>query len=173
MTECVAQAEAHMTTTGRAFSVWSSTKSFSQRNLSDAITASVFLSELYQQLFPTSLSKKCDLNQSSMLQGSTHSAGLWMDFPSWVTYSTAWGIIWAGPAKKLKKNQHNPKCFCVIRIFQIHASPSYKTKMFPKFGQFGWSKFRFLHIFSYPQTQMSTVAKSMHGMKQRFTLWIK
>lgn len=45
------------------------------------------------------------------------------------------------------------------------------SKMFPKFGQFGWSKFRFLHIFSYPQTQMSTVAKSMHGSETAFTLW--
>lgn len=102
--------------------------------------------QLYQQLFPTSLSKKCDLNQSSMMQGSTHSAGLWMDFPSWVTNRTVWAIMWAGPAKKLTPNVSVSQEH--FRFMRHPLTKSWTSKMFPKFGRFGWSKFRFLHIFS-------------------------
>lgn len=135
--DCVAQAEAHMTT-GRAFSVRSSTKSFSHRNLSDAITASVFLPELYQQLFPTSLSKKCDLNQSSTLQGSTQ-CWLMNGFSFMV-----WDIMWTSKDAKKESTPNVSVSQEYFRFMRHLLTKPWTIKDVSQIWLFGWSKFRFL-----------------------------
>lgn len=114
MTECVAQAVAHMTATGRAFSVRSSTQSFSQRNLSDTITLSASVSNKFiEEVWFKSVKHAAGEHTQCWLMNG-------FSFMGHKQHSLSHHV---GRTSK----EANSKCFCVTRIFQIHASPSYKT----------------------------------------------